>query len=99
MVPQKKELLSYLRISNRKCSSFKKKDDFHIIGKEILENLKRAYTYIASLDREYKDKGISDLKRAIDSKEYMFEFLDNKENEDYALQDGTYDDFMASKQR
>ena len=96
MGSQKK--LSSLCISNRKCSSFKK-DDFHIIGKEILKKLKRAYTYIASLDREYKDKGISDLKRAIDKIEYIFEFFDNKENEDHALQDGNYDDFMASKQR
>jgi nicotinamide riboside kinase len=94
MAPQK-----ILRISNRKCSSFKKRDDFHIIGKEILKKLKRAYTYIASLDRDYKDKGISDLKRTIVKSEYTFEFFDNKENEDRALQNGTYDDFMASKER
>ncbi len=79
--------------------TIQKKDDFHIVGKEILKELKHAYTYIASLDREYKNKGISALKRAIDYQEYVFEFLDKKENEEYARQYGTYDDFMASKQR
>ena len=54
----KKQLLSYLRISNRYISSFKKEDDFHIIGKKNLQNLKRAYTFIDSLERDCKGKGI-----------------------------------------